>query len=364
MMLEYLLATFLLLYFVQIVVVLFAVLLPRDVIDSTARPSVSVVIAARNEDRNLEACLESVLHQTYPNNLFEVIVINDHSTDRTELICQKFASLYTTFSYLNAREDKQLRGKTNALDQGIEKAHGDVILVTDADCTVPPTWVEWTAKRYGKAVGIVGGLTLQKASTWFEGMQSLDWGFLLGMAAATMSLRIPLSTIGNNLSFRKSAYNDVGGYRTVPFSVTEDFMLFQAIVQTKKWDYICPVDPRVLVMSQPCSSWKELLRQKHRWGKGGLDMKFSGMFIMVVGFGLDALILLAFAFSSQIGALGALLLKMVGDYVFLRTIMKRQGHLELLKYFLWFESYFIFYVLVLPFVVFFGGRVVWKGRTY
>jgi cellulose synthase/poly-beta-1,6-N-acetylglucosamine synthase-like glycosyltransferase len=118
------------------------------------------------------------------------------------------------------------------------------------------------------------------------------------------------------------------------------------------------------VLSQPCCSWKELLRQKHRWGKGGLDMKFSGMFVMVIAFGLAALTLLTFAFSSQIGALGALLLKMGGDYLFLRTIMKRQGHLELLKFFLWFEGYFIFYVLVLPFVVFFGGRVVWKGRTY
>ena len=249
MMLEYLLATFLLLNAAQIVIVLATILFPRDVLDSTAWPSVSVVIAARNEDQNLAACLESVLHQTYPNHLFEVIVINDHSTDGTESICQKFALQHVNFSYLNAREDDQLRGKTNALDQGVEKARGEVILVTDADCTVPPTWVEWTAKRYGKAVGIVGGLTLQKATTWFEGMQSLDWGFLLGMAAATMSLRIPLSTIGNNLSFRKAAYNDVGGYRTIPFSVTEDFMLFQAIVRTNKWDYICPVDPRVLVMS-------------------------------------------------------------------------------------------------------------------
>ena len=161
-----------------------------------------------------------------------------------------------------------MRGKTNALDQGIEKAKGEVILITDADCTVPPTWVEWTAKRYGSEVGIVGGLTLQRANNSFEGMQSLDWAFLLGLAAATMSLRIPLSTIGNNLSFRKSAYLGVGGYRTIPFSVTEDFMLFQAVVQTRKWEYICPIDPRVLVVSRPCTDWRELLRQKHRWGKG------------------------------------------------------------------------------------------------
>ncbi|MCX6135765.1 MAG: glycosyltransferase [Ignavibacteriales bacterium] len=364
MILLYLLAAFLLLYLVQIGVMLFAVRQPRDVIDDSVRPFVSVVIAARDEQENLAACLESTLHQTYGQKAFEVIVINDHSTDRTEQICKEFQERFDNFSYLNAREDAQLRGKTNALDQGIEKARGDVILITDADCSVPPTWVECTARRYIGSVGIVGGLTLQRASTRFEGMQSLDWAFLLGLAAATMSLRIPLSTIGNNLSFRKSAYLEVGGYRKIPFSVTEDFMLFQAIVQAKRWNYICPIDPKVLVISQPCSGWRELIRQKHRWGKGGLDMKLTGFSIMAIGFGLNLLVLLGLAAGEYIASTAALLTKMLGEFAFLFSILQKQRHLLLLRYFLWFELYFMAYVLVLPFMVFFGGRVIWKGRTY
>ena len=364
MTLSYLLAAFLFCYLVQIAVVVFAVRRPRDEIDISARPFVSVVIAARDEERNLAACLESTLDQTYELQFFEVIVVNDHSSDRTETICQEFAARFANFKYLNAREDAQLRGKTNALDQGIDEAKGEIILITDADCTVPPTWVEWSAKRYDSSVGIVGGLTLQKANTWFGGMQSLDWAYLLGLAAATMSLRIPLSTIGNNLSFRKSAYKDVGGYRKIPFSVTEDFMLFQAIVQTKKWEYFCPIDPRVLVTSQPCSSWRELVRQKHRWGTGGLDMNLTGLTIGVIGFGLNILILVALLLGDYFTATISLLVKMGGEFSFLYTVLRKLRHLPSLRYFLWFEVYFICYVLVLPFLVFFGGRVVWKGRTY
>jgi 1,2-diacylglycerol 3-beta-glucosyltransferase len=364
MILEYLLALFLVLYGTQIAAILYAIRAPRDFIAPESKPFVSVVVAARDEESNLGSCLDSVLRQTYPKDMFEVIVINDHSTDGTKRICQGFAERYQNFSFVNAREDAELRGKTNALDQGIEQARGEVILVTDADCTVPATWVEWTARRYDNSVGIVGGMTLQRASNWFEGMQSLDWAFLLGLAAATMSLRIPLSTIGNNLSFRKAAYNDVGGYRKIPFSVTEDFMLFQAIVQKNKWDYICPIDPRVLVVSQPCSTWLELFRQKHRWGRGGVDMKLSGLSIMTIGFGLNSMVLAAAVFGSVAAAFAAFLLKMIGDYSFLHRILQKQKRTDLLRYFPWFELYFVGYVLLLPFIVFLGGRVIWKGRAY
>lgn len=364
MMLDYLLLSLLVLYLIQVTVFTIAARRPRDEQGNASQPFISVLIAARNEESNLSNCLESVLNQSYDTDRFEVIVINDHSTDGTETICRTFATRFHNFSYANARDDSLLKGKTNALDQGIETARGEIILITDADCSVPRTWVEGTARRYSQSVGLVGGITLQKAGNWFEGMQSLDWAFLLGLASATVTLRNPLSTIGNNLSFRKSAYAGVGGYRKIPFSVTEDFMLFQSIVKTEKWDYLCPIDPNVLVVSQPCSSWKELLRQKQRWGRGGLDMKLSGFSIMTIGFGLDAVILLSFALGNPLFAMSSILFKMAGDYSFLRTLLKKLDRMDHLKYFLAFQVYFFLYVLLLPFIVFFGGKVVWKGRTY
>jgi cellulose synthase/poly-beta-1,6-N-acetylglucosamine synthase-like glycosyltransferase len=364
MTVEYLLAFAVLLYLLQVTRSTLALSRLRDEISQEASPFVSVVIAARNEEGNIAECLTSVLHQSYPSEKYEIVVVNDHSSDGTERICLEFAAAHPQVVYLNARHDELLRGKTNALDQGIERARGEIILVTDADCTVPTTWVEWTARRYGEQVGVVGGITVQKASTPFEGMQSVDWAYVLGLAASAVAYRDPLSTIGNNLSFRKAAYQEIGGYRKIPFSVTEDFMLFRSILRTTKWRCLYPIDPRVLVVSQPCSTFRELIRQKHRWGKGGLDMKLSGMTIMATGFGTHALILGTMIFGSVFFAATCLMLKFAADYIFLHAVLKRLERTDLLKFFYWFELYFILYVFILPFVVFFGGKVIWKQRSY
>lgn len=328
------------------------------------QPFVSVVIAARNEEENLAACLSSVLQQTYPEQQYEVILMNDNSTDSTEKIARQFEREYRNLSVRLVLEDRKLRGKANALAQGIDAARGEIILITDADCVVPATWVEETVKRYSPSVGVMGGMTLQEARNHFEGMQALDWAYLLGVAAATAALGLPLTSIGNNFSFRKKAYDDVGGYRNIPFSVTEDYMLFQAIVATKQWEYRYPLDPALLVISKPCKTIGEIIRQKHRWGTGGRDMKLSGLLIMAIGFFLHGSLLIGLALGHVTAVLTSLLVKSVLDYAFLHTILSRVRRTDLLKDFYFFQLYYILYVVALPFVVFLGGKVVWKGRTY
>ena len=336
----------------------------RDRLSSSSNLSVSIIIAARNEEANLSDCLESVANQTYPTSLYEIIVMNDGSTDGTETICNDFAKLYPHIKSIQVKDDAIIRGKANALAQGIEAAIGEIILITDADCTVPNTWVEQTAKRYDSKVGLIGGFTLQKAATPFEGMQSLDWTFILGMAAATAGLGYPLGSIGNNLSFRKSAYNQIGGYRKLKFSVTEDYTVVQAIVGLNKWNYLYPIDLNHLVESKSCPNFRSLIRQKHRWGKGGLDMKPAGLAIMVIGFLMHLSPFVILFWNGVLQTAIALTVKFIADYIFLYKILQRIDRKEDLRWFYWFEIYFIIYVLLLPFLVFFGGKVKWKGREF
>jgi cellulose synthase/poly-beta-1,6-N-acetylglucosamine synthase-like glycosyltransferase len=325
---------------------------------------VSIIIAARNEEANISDCLESVANQSYPISLYEIIVINDGSTDGTETICSEFIKQYPNIKLIQVVDNAIVRGKANALAQGIEAAHGEIILITDADCMVQKTWVEQTANRYSSTVGLIGGFTLQTATTPFEGMQSLDWTFILGMAAATAGLGYPLGSIGNNLSFRKSAYDQVGGYRKLKFSVTEDYTVVQAIIGLKKWKYLYPIDLRHLVESKACPNFQYLIRQKHRWGKGGLDMKPAGLTIMVVGYLMHISPWIMLFEGGVIQAAGALMIKLIADYTFLYKILNRIDRKEDLRWFAWFEIYFMIYVLLLPFLVFFGGKVKWKGREF
>jgi cellulose synthase/poly-beta-1,6-N-acetylglucosamine synthase-like glycosyltransferase len=352
------------LYLFQLGIFLIGLKRNRDSIYNPSNLSASIIIAARNEENNLCDCLESVANQTYPSSLYEIIIINDGSTDNTEMICNEFIKRYSNIKLIQAKDDAIIRGKANALAQGIEAAKGEIILITDADCTVPVTWVQETANRYDTTVGLIGGFTLQKASTPFEGMQSLDWTFILGMAAATAGLNYPLGSIGNNLSFRRSAYEQVGGYRKLKFSVTEDYTVVQAIIGTTKWKYLYPINVKLLVESKPCPNYKSLIDQKHRWGTGGLDIKPAGFAIMAVGFCMHLSPFIMLFWGGVIEAAAALTIKFIADYIFLYQILQRLDRKEELRWFSWFEIYFLIYVLLLPFLVFFGGKVKWKGREF
>ena len=191
------------LYLCQLRIFLSGLKRNRGQLQSSTNLFVSVIIAARNEEANLNDCLESAANQTYPVSLYEIIIMNDGSTDETATICSDFVKRYPNIKSIQVKDDIIIRGKANALAQGIEASSGAIILITDADCTVQRTWVEQTVNRYSPKIGLIGGFTLQKATTPFEGMQSLDWTFILGMAAATAGLGHPLGSIGNNLSFRR-----------------------------------------------------------------------------------------------------------------------------------------------------------------
>jgi cellulose synthase/poly-beta-1,6-N-acetylglucosamine synthase-like glycosyltransferase len=352
------------LYLCQLRIFLIGLKRNRDQIHSATNLFVSVIIAARNEETNLHDCLESAANQTYPVSLYEIIIINDGSTDGTATICSDFIKRYPNIKTIQVKDDIFIRGKANALAQGIEASTGEIILITDADCTVQRTWIEQTANRYSSEIGLVGGFTLQKATTPFEGMQSLDWTFILGMAAATAGLGHPLGSIGNNLSFRRSAYDQVGGYRKLKFSVTEDYTIVQAIVGLNKWKYLYPIDLKHLVESKSCPNIQSIIDQKHRWGKGGLDMKPAGLAIMTLGYLMHITPFIILFLGGIMQAAAVLMIKFIADYVFLYKILTRLGRKEDLRWFSWFEIYFLIYILFLPFLVFFGGKVNWKGRKF
>jgi cellulose synthase/poly-beta-1,6-N-acetylglucosamine synthase-like glycosyltransferase len=361
---EYFLILVTIVYTTQMGVLLLGVRRGRDA-RGNAQPTVTVVIAARNEEASIRACLSSVLNQTYPKDRYSVIVANDGSSDSTQAICNEFVAKGTALSTFYVAEETTRAGKSNALAQAIDRATGEVILITDADCTVPETWVEETARRYSSdEVGLVGGITLQQCASPFSGMQSLDWAFILGAAVANASWGNLLGSIGNNLSFRKKAYDAIGGYRNVPFSVTEDYALVQAIAKTRRWKYLYPLDKKLLVMSKACPDLLTLVRQKHRWGKGGLDMKFSGFLLLAITGLMHLSPLVVLYWGKFILASFCVLVKMTIDYTFLDSILTRLDRGDQLKYFFWFEMYYLVYAIVIPFLALFGGTVVWKGRNY
>jgi len=327
-------------------------------------PTATIIVAARNEEDKILRTLKSLDKLEYPEGKLQIILVDDQSTDKTGKIIDDFIIGKPRFHKITTDEHHtKLIGKMRALSYAIKAATGEVILTTDADCEVKPLWAKTVCSHYFDDVALVAGVTTQTSEKWFYGMQAIDLVYLLTAAAGITNLKIPITCIGNNMSFRKSAYDEVGGYENLPHSVTEDFTLMNAIYNLKKYKVIFPVEEEALVTSIPCDSLKSLVSQKKRWGVGGLGVPFRGFIIMFWGFMANLLVLLTPLFLST-AWLYLLVFKIAIDFFLVYPVHIRLGIAKNLKYFFHFEVYFLIYVVALPFIVIPNKKVIWKGREY
>ncbi|HEY9166319.1 MAG TPA: glycosyltransferase [Candidatus Kryptonia bacterium] len=365
---EGLLGIFILLYIIELGFYSYAANISRrssrSIRNLSTLPRVSVVIAAKDEEVNLPACLKSVVELDYPADLLEVIVVNDDSSDSTPAVIDGYSRITNTVRRVDAVETKTLKGKANALSQGIANASGEFIFLTDADCIVPKGWIKETLKYFDPDVGIVGGVTLiSQTDKAVYGMQALDWDFLLTVCAGAATLHKPIACLGNNLVVRKKAYEDVGGYSRIRFSVTEDFALYKAIAESGKWRFAFPMDRNTLVETKPVGTLKDVFSQRKRWGTGGKDTGIFGFLTLGAGFMLHWAIIISPFVSLEAFGLG-LIAKIILDSVFVLPTLSHYGKIAHLKFILYFEIYYITYVAILPFLVYVGKGVTWKGRNY
>jgi cellulose synthase/poly-beta-1,6-N-acetylglucosamine synthase-like glycosyltransferase len=328
-------------------------------------PSVSIIVAARNEEKNILACLESLDKLVYPKDKIEILIVDDASTDNTSNLVSSFIEGKNKFRLLSLEEEisGKLKGKVRAMGEGINLAKGELILSTDADCVVNPLWAKTIASFYLEDVGVVNGFTSQKVESAFSGMQAIDFIYLLFIASGTINLGRPVSCIGNNMSFRKKAYEETGGFENLPFSVTEDFLLLNSIQKLKKYKAIYPLDKNSLVITKPASSFRELFNQKKRWAVGGIDTPPIGTGLMLLSFLTNLIVLLTIFFFSST-ALYLVIFKIAIDLFVLLPIHQKLGLQKNLKYFLVFEIYYVLYVLILPVTILFNKKVKWKDRVY
>lgn len=328
-------------------------------------PAATLIVAARDEEKNILDCLKSLDQLIYPDDKLEILIVDDCSTDSTAEIIDKFISGKKKFRMIVIDEEKQsnLQGKTRAVATAIDQASGEIILTTDADCIVNPKWVKTIASYYNSEVGVVNGYTSQVARNLFSGIQAIDFIYLLIVAAGTINIKRPISCIGNNMSFRKKAYLDTGGFERLPFSVTEDFMLLMGIKKLKKYELIYPLDKESLVTSKPCPTMKDLFNQKKRWAVGGLKVPPGGFSIMFWGFFTNLCVLLTPVFFSP-SWLYLVLFKISIDFFVLYPVHRILGITKNLKYFPLYQIYYLIYVIMLPFILLLNRKVKWKGRVY
>ncbi|MDR2049499.1 MAG: glycosyltransferase [Treponema sp.] len=240
------------------------------------RELVSVVVPFRNEERRMQTLLAGLAAQDYPER--EFIFIDDRSADGTGELLRVFAEKEARVSIITLKENPGPNHKQFALEKGLEKAGGRLILFTDGDCELGPGWIRAMVCRMengrtGAAIGPVFKKPLAADGgriSFFCLYQCFDHAVRYMYLAASTGLGAAGGGFGNNLILKREVLDAIGGYGAVPVSPTEDAALISRIraVTSYRIRSICGTDAAVITV--PEHSWGAFLRQTLRWNNGGL----------------------------------------------------------------------------------------------
>lgn len=361
--------------YITIIVILSRGLQSLHIYNENEAYTFSVVIAARNEQSNIRNCLDSVLRQTIPDSRYEVVLVDDRSTDMTLEIANEYAAKYPNLIVKHIESmEPGISPKKNAVSQGVLIASKEIVVFTDADCVVPPQWLETINQTFTSSTGLVQGITryahVPEMNQIFWGLQSLDFLSHGIVAAAAIGAGIPLNSNANNFAFRKDAFLEIGGYGRVAGTVVsgDDDLLLQKIWKNKKWEIRFMAHDRAVVSTLPTDTLKGVFEQRKRWGSKTVHYNtlqitiLSGIFLFYLAI-ISAFCIGVFYRPYIYWGLGMIFLKIVGETSLLipGTRIFKQQHLR---------PYIIPASLIqLPMVVgavFMGvfGKFTWKDQKF
>lgn len=334
---------------------------------SSSTPRVSIVIAAKNEAENIPELLNCLRAQSYPDQLLEIIIIDDNSNDNTRQLLRIARQDMTQLRVLSTIDREiPFAFKKGALHLGISRAAGDIIIITDADCRPGPEWVETMVSYFQPDTSMVVGFTgIADDTRTFTRLQALDYLLLMAGAQGTLNLGITWGCSGSNLAYRKTLYSEIGGYQDLKTRVGGDDSLFMQLLRRGTGGkVIFASDPQAWVQTKASRNLAGFLLQRMRWAADAnymikLNIPFfviilatfitnlsvlGGLFLIIPGIVSGSLIISLVA----IKLLPELLLAIKATQVFQRKY--------LLKYFpLWF-------ILQIPYVAITGLLSLWGNR--
>jgi cellulose synthase/poly-beta-1,6-N-acetylglucosamine synthase-like glycosyltransferase len=381
MWLNYLLWLTLALYTVYATIILcyrkwFKQLKPFEIsADFVPNTSFSIIVPARNEAVNIGHCIESIFSQQYPQQLFEVIVVDDHSTDETSSIVRQYQQQYANLKLIQLKDVVmgQLMNayKKKAISTAIEQANGDWIVTTDADCVISDLWLAHYAayiQQY-QPVFVAAPVLFINTHSFVSIFQCLDFISLQGITSASVSVGFHSMCNGANLAYSKAAFHAVDGFRDIDTKASGDDMLLMHKIKKQYPKKVGTLfTPFAIVQTHPMPDWKSFFNQRIRWASKATDIKDMRIFfvlLLVYGYNIILLFLPLVAIVKPIAILywlGLILLKATTELRFMlpaATFFRQQS---LLKWFLVMQPVHIFYTVVAGFLGKFGSYQ-WKGRT-
>jgi len=318
-----------------------------------AKTKFSVIIPYKNETKHLPALLRSIEKINYPKALFEIILVDDHSTDESyEIVLKSNAvkSLKNTGT-----------GKKSALETGIKQAKNPWIITTDADCMLPTDWLktfdDFINKQHPKMV--LGPVKYFDSSRFIDQFQQFEFLSLQAFTAAFTYLKKPFLANGANLAFDKQAFFKVRAYEgNKNIASGDDVFLLEKFAATYPDKIYFLKSSSAIVQTAGQPTMKRLFQQKIRWAskskyQKSIWSKTTGIIIILTN------IMLIIAFFSRNWWL--LSLKFFLDVILLKTT--NRFYKTRLNWWYFIASFMIYpFYLILVTLMSLKGNYVWKGR--
>lgn len=350
--------------------------LPEFVLpEKSASVFISVIIAARNEQNNINGLLQSLYDQRYPKALYEVIIIDDHSTDNTWPLLQEQRFSPMQVKPLQLQDFVEERSaiasyKKKAIETGINAAAGTLIVTTDADCRFNPMWLHTIAGFYeaNNAKFIAAPVTFHNQRTLLSVFQSLDFLTLQGITAASVYKRFHSMCNGANLAYEKSAFYEVNGFNNIDNIASGDDMLLMHKIFKQYPNRVFYLKNReAIVTTDPVTTWKQFFHQRIRWASKADKYDDKRIFIVLLLVYLLNVFFLAGAVAAFFKTtwlmlvLLLLLAKVLIEFPFVNSVAIFFGRQKLMKYFPFLQLLHIGYTIIAGWLGKFG-HYEWKGR--
>ena len=340
----------------------------------TISTKITVIVPARDEEDNILECIHSILNQTIDKDLFEIIVIDDHSTDSTPDLIRGLKNervkLLPLVDYITEGETQSFKKK--AIEIAMQQATGDLIVTTDADCIVTENWLELVATFYETrdVKFIAAPVLFHREKNTLQRFQTLDFFGMMCVTGAGIHTGLMNMCNGANLAYEKKAFYDVNGFEGINHLASgDDMLLMQKIAEKypKKIGFL--KNQEAIVRTEAKETLQGFMSQRIRWATKStsyqewqvtaiLAMVFFCCcstvftFFLIPFFGIPAFQLFLFQF----------IIKSIPDFIYLNMMAKWFKKPEAMRGFFISEIMHILYIVSVGTAGNFFKEYEWKGR--
>lgn len=329
-------------------------------------PSVSVVIAMRNEEKEIERLLKSLQSQIYPTKKLEFILVNDYSTDDTLKFLEK-----SELDNLKIIDLSEGAGKKNAIKQAVSIADGDIILASDADCSFNPYWVQTMVNYFAdeKVKLVSGPVTFYKQKGIFQSLQALEFTSLIASGAGAIGSRNPIFCNGANMAYRKDVFFEVNNFESDDIASGDDVFILHSLKSKYPNSITFSKDENAIVTTDSVQTLRGFINQRKRWTSKSSKYKdfasiYTSYLVLSVNLAMVFLFVMCFL-NTECILLFALfyLVKFFVDIILLYPALKFFKRKDLIKWIFPFELFYSFYIVLIV-VLSFTNKFEWKGRIH